>query len=107
MLNLEIKYTKLVPIEGAELEYHPQGTMTRRFHITPKDADDSVAAKPVSVGIYFHPDGERQFLIIEDGMMDHPLCYTPSAMAMVAGFMQWLAKNKDTVYPGKAEGQNG
>lgn len=96
MINLEIKYGPLERPEELERAGHPEGTLVRRFNVESRSPDGDCS---IGVGIYFHPDGRKYFLILEDGIADRMFAYTDRAMALFMGFMDWLSRNKEKVYP--------
>lgn len=102
MVNLEIKYGALELAGDVELQGHPEGTLVRRFHIESEDPA-TASRHSIGVGAYFRPDGSRYFLVLEDGLADRMLCYSQQAMALLAGFLNWLSQNKAKVYPTKED----
>ena len=96
MINLEIKYGPLEQLGDLERTGHPEGTLVRRFNVESHSPD---GAGSIGVGIYFRPDGSKYFLILEDGIADRMFAYSDRAMALFAGFLDWLSKNKDKAYP--------
>lgn len=103
MCNLAITYGELELASGLELGGHPEGTLVRRFHVESQDPANPEVAYAIGVGIYFRPDGRRYFLILEDGFADRMMCYSQQAMTILAGFLNWLSKNKAKVYPTKED----
>lgn len=101
MIDLEIKYTDVLPIVETEYPFHPAGTKVRRFNVQAKDDQGKGVGPTVGIGMYFHPDGDTRFLIIEPGIGENAFCYSGATMAVVAGFMQWLSENKEFYKPGE------
>lgn len=102
-MNLEIKYGGLELACGMELQVHPKGTLVRRFHVEARDPASPEIGYSIGVGVYFHPDGKRFFLLLEDGLADRMLCFSSMALTLIAGFAKWLSDHKAKVYPTKED----
>lgn len=98
-MKLEIKYGELELACGMELQAHPKGTLVRRFHVESHDPASLEVGYSIGVGVYFHPDGKRFFLLLEDGLADRMLCFSSMALTLIAGFTKWLSDHKEKVYP--------
>lgn len=99
-MNLEIKYSALEPVGDMAKAAHPEGTLVRRFDVSTTFPGDQ-SPYSIGIGIYFHPDGRKYFMVLEDTLADMMFAYSDKAMNLLLGFMEWLSKNKDKAYPGK------
>lgn len=99
-MNLEIKYSGLEPVGDMAKAAHPEGTLVRRFDVSATFPGDAFPYS-IGIGIYFHPDGRKYFMVLEDTLADMMFAYSDKAMNLLLGFMEWLSKNKDKAYPEK------
>ena len=90
-INLHVKYTRQYMTTGAFHEFQ-EGTKCIQFEVTGDDVF-------ITVHAYFQPDGERFFRIVSDTFKEKCMCHTSKEMNVVRGFMNWLAENRDKVYP--------
>ena len=84
-MKLEIKYGELELACGMELQAHPKGTLVRRFHVESHDPASPEVGYSIGAGVYFHPDGKRFFLLLEDGQPKMAATWTLSGFLLLFG----------------------
>ena len=101
MSTLKIKYGEICLAPKGK--GHPVGTLMRQFYIEGEGEGSVLAGKSVNLMVLFRPDYHIYFVILEEDSADHILSYSIEAMLLTSGFLDWLADNKEKVYPTAAD----